>query len=293
MKQNPVKKKFSLRKFLKRTAAVLISIYLGVCGLLFFFQESLMFHPKPFSKSRADSIMQNVDRRFTEELNFTMADGKKITGWFVKDSTEGKKPLVIYYPGNAEEVSYLMEKKDKLPGCNMALLNYRGYGTSEGEPSEEKFFSDALETFDQLLKRADVDAENVFAFGRSIGTGVATYVAKNRNVRGTILTTPYDCMKDLSQEKYPYVPVSLLLRHGFNSIDGAEKISTPVLCYIASEDEIIPPWHAYNLMLKWKGDKTIRIFEGASHNNITKRDGYWDEIFSFIEAHKPGIALTQ
>lgn len=276
------KRKWSWKKFLKRTAVTLTVIYIGICTALYFLQDSLMFHPRPFSKQKYDSLCSVFTERNFETLSMKMADGVTVSGWLVKDTGAGKLPLVIYYPGNAEEVSHMVEKKKNFPGCHLALLNYRGYGISEGAPSEEKFFSDALEIFDVLKKRADVDGSEIIVFGRSIGTGVASHVTKNRAVKATILATPYDCMKDLSQEKYPYVPVALLLKHAFNSIEDADKIETPVLCFIASEDEIIPPWHAYRLMLAWKGKKTVKLFEGASHNNIVKRDGYWSSIRGFI-----------
>ncbi|MBC7863619.1 MAG: alpha/beta hydrolase [Bacteroidia bacterium] len=298
------KKKRSLKRFLKRLVIALVVIYLAICITLYFFQDSLMFHPKPFSKQRSDSITLGFDKSIVEELKFKMGDGKTVCGWLAKDTTkiyepyeesnrEGngwtsdliKKethPLVIYYPGNAEEVSHMLEKKSKFPGYHIALINYRGYGLSEGEPSEEKFFSDALEVFDQLKKRTDVDTATFIVMGRSIGTGVATYVSQKRKVAATILITPYDCMASLAQEQYPYVPVKPLLKHQFNSVAMAPEISNPMLCIIASEDQMIPPPHAEILAKAWKGKVTKKIFDGAGHNNIMKQEGYWEEIQKFL-----------
>ncbi len=280
------KRKFSVKRFAKRLGFVAAGIYISICALLFFFQEKLLFHPRPFTQKHADSLTKTLEQKFAEQLIYKMGDGKNVSGWFVHDNSQkcsaDKKPLIIYYPGNAEEVSPLISKKDSVDGFHVALLNYRGYGTSEGEPSEEKFFSDALEIFDMMKKRNDVDTNNIFVIGRSIGTGVASYVTKNRRVKGCILITPYDCMSALAAERYPAFPVKFLLKHQFNSVDGAEKIKTPVLCYIASDDEIIPPLHAYRLMLKWKGEKFIKVFDGSGHNNIMQGTNYWKGISVFM-----------
>jgi uncharacterized protein len=277
----PPRKKFSFKRFFIRFTVALVCFYLGICILLFFFQEKLMFHPKPFSKTRADSISKRSEN--AEELAIKMADGKTVYGWLVKDSAGEKAPLILYYPGNAEEVSHMMSKKKYLKGWHFALMNYRGYGLSEGEPSEEKFFSDALAIYDSLVKRNDIDTTRIIVYGRSIGTGVATYVSHKRKTQGTILVTPYDCMAALAQEQYPFVPVSFMLRHQFNSIAMAPEIKTPCLCVIASEDRTIPPPHAEKLVSAWKGNVTKKIFSGAGHNDIMQQEGYWEELGAFLK----------
>lgn len=274
--------RFRFKRLLLRTGYILGGIYIISCIALYFLQETLLFHPKPITQKQADSIFTLHADKLPDTVAIKMRDGINVRGWLMRDTAKKKLPLVIYFGGNAEEVSGYMSKKSELPGFHFAFFNYRGYGRSEGETSEENMFSDALEIFDRLKQRQEVDAERIFLIGRSIGTGVAVHVVKNRPVRACVLVTPYDCMANLSQEKYPVFPVKPLLKHQFNSIENAEKIKTPVLCYVASNDQVIPPWHAYNLMLNWGGNKTVRTFNGAGHNSITKEKDYWPGMRRFL-----------
>ena len=118
--------------------------------------------------------------------------------------------------------------------------------------------------------------------GRSLGSGIAVYLAQNRPVNGVILVTPFDSLTSVAQEKFPYLPIFLLLRHPFDSLTRAPSIKVPLLALVAGEDEIIPPHHAKRLVDKWGGPHTLKILAGAGHNTIDSNPDYWPSIGNYL-----------
>ena len=118
--------------------------------------------------------------------------------------------------------------------------------------------------------------------GRSLGTGVAVYLAQNRAVEGVILVTPYDSLTSVSQEKFPFLPVSFLLKHKFDSGSRAPSIAAPLLALAAKDDTIIPPLHAKRLVEKWGGPRTLEVLEGVDHNSVDSNPVYWETIRTFL-----------
>ena len=122
--------------------------------------------------------------------------------------------------------------------------------------------------------------------GRSLGSGVAVYVASQRRVRGVILVTPFDSLLNVARHHYPILPVGLLLRHSFDSIGMAPAIPTPALFLVAARDEVIPPEFAVRLAQAWGGPRHTVHIEGAGHNDIQLEADYWQAVNRFL-AHPP------
>jgi hypothetical protein len=268
-----------LLKFLKILVIIIVIIYIGICALLYFNQDDLLFHPKPITREEVAKIL-NANTDF-DTLSFVMKDGNKTCGYINKDSTSKKLPLVIYFGGNAEEVSHVADYKYYLQNTIIALMNYRSFGLSQGVISQKNMFSDALEIYDKLITNPEIDSNNVIIIGRSIGTGVATYLSSQRKTKATILITPFENMIDVAQEKYPFVPIGLLIKHPFKSNEYAKSITTPVLALISKKDQIIPPIHAYNLLNDWKG-KTSFLEVDEDHNSIMNNEEVWKKIKLFV-----------
>ncbi len=267
-------KRIILNSFKILTISVLV-IYLSVCGFLYFGQESLLFHPSPKSLTEVMQIMQ-ANPQF-DTINFTMKDQINISGYISKNRSQTKLPLVIYFEGNTEEVSHLMDKHKYFENSVIALINYRGFGLSEGKPSEKTMFSDAVEVYDKLKRRSDIDSNRIIVIGRSIGTGVATYLSSQRRVAETILITPYDSMIDLAQEKYPFVPIFMIIKHPFESNKYAQSITNNMLALIAKNDVVIPTKHAWNLMRAWNG-QTSYLEVDEDHSSIMDNELVWKKI---------------
>lgn len=268
---------FSILKILSAVLICLILILL----LLYLFQEKLIFYPQKISKKTLNYIRSS--HKNIEDITLQMKDGTRLSGWFVKNIQNGKSKMVIYFGGNAEEVSWMIDEADRFKGWSEALINYRGYGLSDGKPGEKSLFSDALEIFDYFSNRKDVDSTKIVIMGRSIGTGVAVYLARNRNVASVILVSPYDSLSSVAQEIFPFLPVRLILKHKFDSISISPYIKAPSLVLIASDDKIVPPRHSKKLAEKWGAKVEIKEIEGVDHNTISDKDEYWESIGDFLK----------
>jgi len=255
-------------------ARIGLAVVVGVPLFVYLLQEKLLFYPQPLGKPL------NVPN--VEEVGITTPDGITLRGWLVKGRHPLPAPLVVYFGGNAEEVSWLASVAEQFGGWSLLLVNYRGYGGSGGKPGERELFADALTIYDYAVARPDVMPGHVIAMGRSLGSGVAVHLAANRPVRGVILVTPYDSITEIAKRHSPYLPVGMLIRHPFDSMSRVDKIDTPMLCLAAEEDLVIPPNHARKLYDAWRGPKTWREIAHAGHDSISGDPGYWEAIGTFL-----------
>jgi hypothetical protein len=261
---------------LSSSVKILVGVAVCVPLLLWLFQERLIFFPRPL-ESRPPL------RAGVEEVAITAADGASLRGWLVGGGGS-PAPLVIYFGGNAEEVSWLAEVAGEFAGWSLLLVNYRGYGESEGKPGEKQLLADALAVYDYARRHQGVNPERIVAMGRSLGSGVAVYLATERSLRGVILVSPYDSLVEVGRRHYPYLPISLMLRHRFDSIGRAPRIDAPLLCLVAAGDRIIPTPHSNALFAAWRGEKTWREVPNADHDSIAGEPEYWRSIALFLRS---------
>ncbi|HYM59461.1 MAG TPA: alpha/beta hydrolase [Thermoanaerobaculia bacterium] len=253
---------------------VLAAVVLAFPLAIFFLQDRLIFYPQPLDEAgRAE-----VRRRFSaEEIFLTAKDGKRLHAWHIRG-----EPLVIYFGGNAEEVSWMIEQaKAQTPGVGWLLTSYRGYGASEGAPSEAAISADALRWYDYIVEKEK--PSRIVAFGRSLGSGPAVYLASRRKLSSVILATPFDSLVAVAKRYYPLLPVGLMLRHRFESVELAPKIEVPLLCLAATHDDVIPPAHARRLYDAWAGPKDWVDLVGAGHNSTDGVPAFWQSIRSFLQ----------
>ncbi len=262
---------------LKVTAVVVIGLPLFV----YLTQDGLIFYRQPLAEARRSDLVRRLAA--VQEVYVQAQDGTKQHAWHVKSSPSAPGPLVIYFGGNAEEVSWMLERighpeRGETPGVGWLLVDYRGYGLSEGSPGEAVLVSDALQWFDRALTLPSVEPTRIFVFGRSLGSGVAVALAAERPVAGLILATPYDSLAAVAKRYYWYLPVDLLLKHRFDSIGKAPGLKQPLLCLIAERDEVIPPVHGERLFDAWGGPKRKVILQEASHNTTDDHPLFWPSI---------------
>lgn len=191
-------------------------------------------------------------------------------------------PLVLYFGGNAEEVSWMLEEIGNAPGVSWLLVDYRGYGLSEGSPGEAALVSDALQWFDHATTLSGVDPKRIFAFGRSLGSGVAVQLAAERPLAGVILSTPFDSLAAVAKRYYWYLPVDWMLKHRFDSMVLAPKLKAPLLCLVAERDEVIPAVHGERLFDAWGGAKRKIVLQEAGHNSTDAHPMFWPSIREFL-----------
>jgi len=253
-------------------------VAVGVPLVVYLAQDWLIFLRQPVSEARRAEIARSVPQ--AESVFLTAADGARIHAWSLKSGPR----LVLYFGGNAEEVSWMLEvARAETPSVSWLLMDYRGYGLSEGSPSEKALVADALALHDYAAKLPGVDATRIYAFGRSLGSGVAVALAAQRRLAGLILSTPYDSLAAVAKRHYWFVPVDWLLRHRFDSIALAPRLQTPLLCLIAGRDAVIPPGHAERLYAAWSGPKRRVALADADHNTTDGAPQFWPAIREFLE----------
>jgi fermentation-respiration switch protein FrsA (DUF1100 family) len=210
-------------------------------------------------------------------------DGTRLAGVLARPEA-GKPPLVIYFGGNAEEVTAYASHAPETYGPRAALfVNYRGYGASGGRPGEAALISDAAEIYDWASRRGDLDVSRIALHGRSLGTGVAVQLAAARPARCVVLTSPFASALDVAREIYPWLPVAMLLRHPFDSAAHAPKLRASVLILSGSADTLIRPHHSDKLAKLWGGHVERVSFEGFGHNDIDLHPGYAKVIHAFLD----------
>jgi len=260
--------------FIKLIFTGIIFLVIGLV-IMIKFQEKFIFYPQPISERNQAA--------FADYLITIQNKDILLKGWLIKKSKVKEPTLVIFYGGNAEDISENLWTLDQLGNHNFLFMSYRGYGDSEGNPSEKTLLEDALYIFDIITKQENIAFNQVIVMGRSLGSGVATYVAKHRPVKKVVLLSPFDSLVEVAKHHYPYLPVQRFLKHRFISINLAPHIQAPVLCIIGTDDAIVPNSHSLKLMDKWKGPKHLVTLQGASHNTLSSMPNYWEEIRAFLD----------
>ncbi len=240
-------------------------VYIGFGVLLYVMQRSMMY--MPVGENLAENVP--VERLAIDEGSLKL--------WVLAPEHEH---AVIYFGGNAEDVYWnAPDFRTSLPQHAVYLVNYRGYGGSSGSPSEAAFFADALQIFDTLRERH----KKISVIGRSLGSGVATYLASQRPVEHLVLVTPHDSALAVARRLYPVYPVGLMLKDRYESARYAAEVRAPTLLLIAEHDRMIAREHSVNLWQAFADGQAEQIvIDGAGHNDISGRARYWDEIAGFL-----------
>ena len=255
------------------------SVVLASCALLAGC-EDLVYFPQPLPRGAHDAITARHAR--VEDLRFTRPDGATLRGWLAQATGAAPRPLMLYFGGNAEEISWMLDRRGAFAGWNLALVNYRGYGASTGTPREGELYADAVAEFDALAARSDVDRTRIVAVGRSLGSGVATYLASQRPLAGVVLIAPFDSITAVGQRHYPFIPVRLIMGNRYDSLARAPAIRTPLLVITAERDAVIPAPHSRRLLDAWGGAKQHVVIPAAGHNDLQESPAFWGAIGAFL-----------
>jgi len=170
---------------------------------------------------------------------------------------------LIYFGGNADDATQFLLHVKELQGYDVLAFNYRGYGGSTGTPSEQALFEDALKIYDTYAK-----GRKVVLIGRSLGSGVATYLASQRVVDGLVLVTPYDSILSIAKLKYPFFPIELLLQNKFESVNYIPLVKAKIAVIEVEHDTIIPHYHLEKLLEAMPSRPLHVILTNTTHGNV-------------------------
>ncbi len=260
-----------LKKILKWLLGITLTLYVIVCVSLYFFQELVIFHPPKLPQD----FKFTYENRF-EELSIPAGDGKKLSGLLFKaDSAKG---LIFYLHGNGGALNtwgtaaenYLKMRYD------MFILDYRGYGKSEGEiTDEEQFYSDVQSAYNEMKKR--YDEKKIVVVGYSIGTGSASMLASKNNPKLLVLQAPYYSLIDMMHQTYPFVP-NFLLKYKFETCEFIKKVKAPVMIFHGDADDIIYYGSSLKLKEHFKAIDKLITLPGAGHKGMNVNATYISEL---------------
>lgn len=255
-----------LGKSLLGVAALSALVYAGICALLFFKQRELIYY--------AGATQVGV-----QETDYSLAhDGLMLRGWRLNP---GKSRALIYFGGNAERLEISREEfADLFPDHTVYLISYRGYGASEGKPDQAALFGDALALYDQVS--AQHPQAPIAIVGRSLGSGVASYVASRRPVERLVLVTPFDSLVAVAQSHYPMLPVRWVMRDRYDSTRYLPQYCGPLLVLRAGRDEVIPPANTDKLLASLENGPEVIDFPQADHNGISDDPRYAEALRNFL-----------
>jgi len=231
-----------------------------------------------------------------DDAYFTAGDGVRLHGWFVPGAggsveqlNNGTAPpseavplfqgsnvpavpaTWLWFHGNAGNTSDRLENlrllHDEL-GVNVFIFDYRGYGRSEGSPSEHGTYRDAEAALAYLLSRSDVEPERIVYFGRSLGSAVAVELATRETPRGLILEAPFTSVRAMGKAVFPFLPISLLVGNQFDSLGRISRVRAPLLILHGDRDEVVPFQQGEALYRAANEPKTFLRIPGAGHNDL-------------------------
>lgn len=260
-----------MKQILFSTLKIIAGVYVLICILLFFFQEKLIFFPEKLDKD----FDFNFDQNF-EEVNLKTRDHKLLHGILFK--AESSKGVIFYLHGNAGALNSWGDAARTYTDLNydVFMLDYRGYGKSEGKITGQKqFFEDVQVAYDYL--KTIYSEKEIIVLGYSIGTGPAAKVASANNPALLILQAPYYSLTDLVRRTFPIIP-TFILKYKFETGKYLAGCNMPIVVFHGEKDEVIP----YNSALKLKGEFMDKItlipLHRQGHNGITENRVYRMEL---------------
>ena len=250
---------------------ILALLYAALSAWVYFRQRDFIYFPQ---FTRADLPPANLE---------LPVDGAVLRGWVVNP---GNRDAVIYFGGNAEPVHAMRaDLAQWFPGHSSYLLPYRGYGASDGVPGERALTADALSLYD--LVRSQHPDGSITVIGRSLGSGVASYLAAHRPVAALVLVTPFDSMSKLAQTHYSFLPVRWLLRERYDSARHLRDFRGPVLILRAGNDRIVPTERTEQLVEALPVRPQVVELSGTDHNTLSYVPRYRQAIVDFVNRPDP------
>jgi dipeptidyl aminopeptidase/acylaminoacyl peptidase len=269
------------KKMVAGMAGFASMLWLGLTAAVAANQRRLVFNP---TVEREVKSPRSSGHR-TRPVVLRATDGTRLSGWLMTPMIPGPHPAVVYFGGRSEEVSWVVRDAGKLfPGMAVLAVNYRGYGDSHGEPAEIFMVGDGCMLFDWMAARTHVDARRIAVVGRSLGSGVAVQVAKQRPVHSVVLITPYDSILALAKRKFRVMPIEYMLRHRFESIRFAPDLKAPTYVLRAASDDVVPHSHTDQLVAKLAqlcADDTV---PDSDHLNIPYLEATQRRVAAFLTA---------
>lgn len=264
-----------MRKVLTILVALIFGIYVLVCALLYENQESIIFLPGKLSNDYKFQFNQTF-----EEKSIRTEDGKVLNAVLFKADTS--KGVIFYLHGNAGSIDswgWVAQTYTNL-NYDVFMLDYRGYGKSQGKiEGEEQLFKDIQTAYDVLKK--SYNEKDIVVLGYSIGTGLAAKVAADNNPNLLILQAPYYSLVDEMRQRFPFVP-GFILKYKFQTHENLHHCNMPVVIFHGDQDEVISYRASQKLQHEFKPADRLITLSGQGHNGMTDSPAYQAELAKIL-----------
>jgi len=258
---------------------VLVLGWLLMTALMYAFQSRLIYFPQ--RALNATPAAAGLDFR---DVFLTTSDGIRLHGWYIP--VPGAARTLLFLHGNAGNISHRLDSLRIFHelGLSVFIIDYRGYGRSDGHPDEAGTYRDAQAAWDYLLNEQGLRPRDIVIFGRSLGGGVASWLASRNMPAALIMESTFTSVGDLAADLYPWLPARTLTRIHYPSIDRIQDVNAPVLVVHSMDDELIPYRHGRRLFLAAGEPKSFLRLEGG-HNDgfLTSRSAYMPGLQAFLE----------
>ncbi|KMS96098.1 hypothetical protein BVRB_002100 [Beta vulgaris subsp. vulgaris] len=280
-------------------------------ALLVAFQERLVYVPVLPGLTKSYPITPARLRLLYEDVWLRSSDGTKLHAWFIKLFPDSRGPTILFFQENAGNIAHRLEMVrimiQKLQ-CNVFMLSYRGYGASDGYPSQHGITQDAQAALDHLMERTDIDTSQIVVFGRSLGGAVGAVLTKNNpeKVAALILENTFTSILDMAGVLLPFLKwfiggktgngpkiLNFVVRSPWSTIDVIGQVKQPILFISGLQDEMVPPIHMKMLYAKAAAHNrqcSFVEFPTGMHMDtwLTGGDHYWRRVQQFMEQHASG-----
>jgi pimeloyl-ACP methyl ester carboxylesterase len=246
---------------------VAVLAYAGIAALLYFRQHNLVYFPAATRVAASTTDFELV------------SDGVRLRGWQVNP---GRTDALIYFGGNAERIEAWREPFAQwFPDRTVYLLAYRGFGASEGRPRQDALLADALALYDEVRRRHPQG--DIAVIGRSLGSGVAAYVASQRPVERLALVTPFDDLAGVAAHHHPWLPVRRLMTERFPSAEFLHDFQGQVLVLRADRDTVVPPAATDRLLAALPHPPQVVDFPDRGHNDLSDDPRFGAALTRFMQ----------
>ena len=249
----------------KRFFFFLLKVYIGLVVVLFVFQRQMLYAPwgtpKPLNEYEGLAQFQTVV--------LTAKDGNPTFGWYAPPPSPDAYTIVFFH-GNGGNLSlwdsaFALMHQHKF---GVLAVEYRGYGGAVGDVGEENFYADARAGIDYLIQTAKIPQSKIILMGHSMGSGVAVQMATEYDLAAMVLISPYINVAAVGKDRFPYIPVDLLLRERFDSIAKITRVAEPILIFHGDADTLIRAEQSQELFDAATSPKERILMPGIGHDNV-------------------------
>jgi hypothetical protein len=278
---------------MKTLLSVIFIVILGygvLLGYVYFFQARLIYFPN-IGIGFGSAVPSDIGLDY-EDVVFETSDGVQLHGWYV--SADQARGVILFFHGNAGNISHRLDSIEFFHrlGFSVFIIDYRGYGKSEGKTDEQGTYRDAEAAWRHLIEKRGIDPGMIVIFGRSLGASIAAWLASRTSPAALILESAFTSAPNLGKHHYWFLPVRALARIHYDTQSYVERISVPTLVVHSADDEIVPYAHGRKLFSVAREPKAFVKLQGG-HNDgfFVSRAHYTEALGKFLDVHVPGSGL--